>query len=230
MVAESPTLSIEGDRVRMPASAWQHGGFRAWVTSDELPDDVRVAFIEGEVFVEMSPDSIESHKVKTAVTTTLERIAHEEDLGEVYSDRALLTHQGAELSTEPDAIFASWSAFESGRLELVPKGRDDADYIELVGAPDLVVEVVSDSSERKDLVRLRGAYARAGIPEYWLIDARGPELRFEILVLEGGTYRDPPAGASSQHSPALGRRFSLRRERNRLGRWRYHLEASAIAP
>lgn len=210
----------------MPASAWHHAGFRVWVKSDELPDDVRVAFVEGEVFVEMSPDSIESHnKVKTAVTATLERIVQEEDLGEVYSDRALLTHPGAELSTEPDAIFASWATFESRRLELVPKARDESDYVELVGAPDLVVEVVSDSSERKDLVRLRETYARAGISEYWLIDARGSELRFEILVLEDGHYQDPPAGASVQQSLALGRTFSLRRERNRLGRWRYRLDA-----
>jgi Uma2 family endonuclease len=45
----------------------------------------------------------------------------------------------------------------------------------------MVLEAVSDSSVRKDLKTLRRAYFRAGIPEYWLIDARKPAVTFDIL-------------------------------------------------
>ena len=51
----------------------------------------------------------------------------------------------------------------------------------LEGSPDLVIEVVSDGSVRKDMVRLRDQYWQAGIQEYWLIDVRGEHLLFDIL-------------------------------------------------
>jgi len=222
-MSAAPTLHIEGDRVRVPATAWQLDGFREWVQSQGFPSDVRASFLGGEVFIEMSPDSIESHnKVKTALTATLEQVARDEDLGEVYSDRALLCHREAGLSTEPDLVFASWQALEMGRLRLVPGARV-GEYVELQGAPDLVVEVVSDSSERKDLEYLRAAYARAGIPEYWIIDARRAELRFEILALSQGEYRCLSPADGPQTSVVFQRSFLLEREPNRVGRYRYRL-------
>lgn len=218
-------LHIEGDRLHMPASAWQLAGFRSWVTSDQFPVNVRASFVRGEVFLEMSPESTESHnKVKTEITAELARIVRDEDLGELYSDRTLLTHADAELSTEPDAMVVSWSSWQSGKVTLVPRAERADEYIELVGSPDLVVEIVSDSSERKDLVQLRAAYEQARVAEYWVIDARGPQLSFVILALDDHGYQpalDPSGNALSRF---FGRSFTLRRERNRLGRWRYRLE------
>lgn len=40
------------------------------------------------------------------------------------------------------------------------------------GAPDLVVEILSSSTRRKDLRIKSGKYARAGVRELWLIDLR----------------------------------------------------------
>jgi Uma2 family endonuclease len=219
-----PALSIEGDRLRMPSYAWSHPGFRRWLRSPCFPDGVRATYVEGEVFLEMSPESIESHnKVKTAVTAAIATIVEDEDLGEVYSDRALLSHPAAGVSTEPDLMFASWRAFEAGALTLIPRAGD-SDFIELEGTVDLVVEIVSDSSVRKDLKELRGGYAAAGIPEYWIIDARGPDLRFEIHL--GSDGYQPSSETERQWSGVLGYAFVLRRDRNRAGRWRYRLQTT----
>ena len=51
---------------------------------------------------------------------------------------------------------------------------------ELDGTPDMVLEVVSDSSERKDNQTLLERYWAAGIPEYWIVDGRGDETAFTI--------------------------------------------------
>lgn len=227
MTLGATILNVEPAGVSVPASAWTHDGFRSWVKSDRFPRQaVRATYVEGEVFLEMAPDSIESHnKPKTAITIGLGRLVEEEDLGELYSDRALLTLPAANLTTEPDACFASWSTFESERLKLLPRANRDDDYAELEGVPDLVVEIVSDSSIRKDLVRLRAAYALGGVREYWLVDARGPEVSFEILLLSDGAY--PERGEPGpQRSPVLGRAFTLARTRNRMGRWSYRLEVA----
>ena len=54
------------------------------------------------------------------------------------------------------------------------------------GHPDLVVEVVSPSSQRFDRVKKLQWYAGLGVPEYWLIDPR--ERTLECLVLLQGHY------------------------------------------
>jgi Uma2 family endonuclease len=53
---------------------------------------------------------------------------------------------------------------------------------------DLVMEVVSDDAEarRRDLVTKRREYARAGIPEYWIVDVH--EERILVLRLAGRRY------------------------------------------
>ena len=51
--------------------------------------------------------------------------------------------------------------------------------MELEG-PDLVVEIVSDSSVTKDTQRLPLSYWQAGVTEYWLVDVGGERLSFQI--------------------------------------------------
>jgi Uma2 family endonuclease len=54
-------------------------------------------------------------------------------------------------------------------------------FTELQGSPDMVLEILSDSSQHKDKHQLRQAYWEADIPEYWLVDARTEPLQFDVL-------------------------------------------------
>ena len=57
----------------------------------------------------------------------------------------------------------------------------------VVGAPDLVVEVVSPGTASYDRRGKQDVYARFGVREYWIAD---PEARIvELLVLENDVYR-----------------------------------------
>jgi Uma2 family endonuclease len=225
MGAQATSVSLDGDRLRIPTSALDHQGLRSWATSDEFPDGVRVAFVDGEVMLDMSPEEIETHnKVKLRIAMTLSQVAEDENLGEVFTDGVLLSHAAAGLSAEPDVTFVSWSAFESGRVTLVEKAGKPRRYIELLGSPDLVVEVVSDSSVRKDTDLLRAAYLAAGVGEYWIVDARGADIRFEILHNLGDQFRASAAAHEPQESRVLGRRLRLSRTLNRGARFAYRLE------
>jgi len=56
----------------------------------------------------------------------------------------------------------------------------------ILGAPDLVVEVASPGTAIYDRNDKYDIYARAEIPEYWIADPGTQTV--EVLVLESGTY------------------------------------------
>jgi len=120
-------------------------------------------------------------------------------------------------------LSGSWSASEAGRVTLSRRKQRQEEFIEIVGTPDMVLEVLSDSSVRKDRVRLKAAYESARIPEYWIVDARSDAISFEILTLGGDAYRPSAPADQPQTSRLLGARFELRRARNRVGRFTYTL-------
>ena len=55
------------------------------------------------------------------------------------------------------------------------------------GTPDLVVEVLSDSTGQLDRVLKKATYQRAGVPEYWIVDPQQEQV--EQFLLRGGEYR-----------------------------------------
>ena len=150
--------------------------------------------------------------MKVEVIAVLANLVKSGDLGDLQSDRTRVSVPQADLSAEPDVLFISAAALESGRVRLVSKTTGEAGrYVEVEGAsPDLVVEIVSDRSVTKDTVRLPDAYWRAGVLEYWLMDARGEELLFRIH--HSGPSGYVPVGVDAegfQSSGVFDRRFRV---------------------
>jgi Uma2 family endonuclease len=218
--------------LRIPAGMHDLEEFRRWSQSDQFPERGRIDYLQGDVEVDMSPEELLSHGTpKTAIAIRLGELVQEARLGFVFIDRARLVSAAAGLSVEPDLVVVLEETLVAERVRLVPSSRPGR-YVEMEGAPDLVVEVVSDSSAAKDRKRLPTLYAQAGIPELWLVDARRDELRFEIwtLGIDGYTRVPPntPGADGWTWSPVLGRRFRLRcgevRERRLV---HYQLESEA---
>ncbi|NJK81585.1 MAG: Uma2 family endonuclease [Chloroflexaceae bacterium] len=57
----------------------------------------------------------------------------------------------------------------------------------VIGAPDLVVEVSTPDTTGYDRREKQDVYARAGVREYWVVDAAAETV--EVMVLRGGTFR-----------------------------------------
>ena len=210
---------------RIPASARSFEGFRRWTRSSRFPEQGRIDYIGGHIEVDMSPEDLHKHGVvKVEIGTELQIRIGRKNLGNVYIDRARIVFPAATLSTEPDIVVVLYESLDKGRVREVPRKNDKPEsYIELEGAVDLVVEVVSDGSVNKDRTRLPPKYAAAGIPELWLVDVRRG-LRFEVHVLEAEGYRLLAADADGWlQSPLLGP-VRLRRERIRPDRWSYRLD------
>jgi Uma2 family endonuclease len=201
--------------------------FRAWATSDAFPERGRIDYIAGRVEVDMSPEDVFFHgSVKSQIVVTLGWLVRSAETGHLFTADTLVSCPAADLSVEPDVVYLSDEALDSGRVRLVPKATEEADrYVELEGPPDLVVEIVSDSSVGKDTRRLPAAYWQAGIPEFWLVDVRGERTYFQIHYRGAERYEAAtPDAEGFQQSHVFEQRFRLDRKRNRHGRWIFDLK------
>jgi Uma2 family endonuclease len=216
-------VCVNGE-VKIPASVRDHASYRRWARSDDFPERGRFAFLDGTIWVDMTMEQIFTHNaVKTEITRALATIVQQEQLGYLFSDGTLLSHVGAGLSTEPDACYVSYAAVKTKRVRWI-KGATTG-YVEVEGTPDLALEVVSDSSVEKDTVILRELYWRAGVPEYWLVDARASPARLEILRYQPRGYvlaRKRPEGWLK--SAVFGRSFRLLQATDPLGHPQFTLE------
>jgi Uma2 family endonuclease len=208
----------------VPSSRMTLDDYRDWVYSKDFPDRGRITYVSGRLIIEMSPERIDTHaRIKGEISFVLAGIVRESDLGEFYIDGVWITNRAAGVSNEPDAAFATWESLKSGRLAPPADRPIKGEGIELVGTPDWVCEIVSDTSEEKDTELLVAAYHKAGIREYWLIDARGAEIDFRLLVSTPSGYQAAEVHDEWRTSPIFGRDFQIIRYRNQLDRWQYEL-------
>ncbi len=208
----------------IPPKAQTMEGFREWATADDFPERVRVTYLHGEIIIDMSNEDMDDHvNPKGEIASVLIGLCKKLKTGKFYGDGLLVTKPEAGLSNNPDGLFFSYASLESGRVRPLPKKRAEDKYRELEGSPDLVLEIVSDGSAQKDLVYLREAYHRAGVLEYWIVDARKEELSFQILLRRKTGYVAAPVREGWQHSKVLDRSFRLERALDDYGLMEYTL-------
>jgi Uma2 family endonuclease len=190
---------------------------------NDLPEHAKVFFYRGEVGIDLEKQQIFSHvAVKTEITSVLHQFAKAQKLGNVFADGILVTNETAELSGNPDAVFVSKDSLTSGGVSFV-EGKEGGS-VELLGSPDMVLEVVSDSSEKKDNQTLFEAYFDAGIQEYWLVDARGDEIEFNIYKRGPDSYVAVRKQGGWMKSPVLSKSFRLIRGMDAAGNPEFTLE------
>lgn len=215
-------LDLPGERVIIPNWVIDLDSFRRWADSDEFPEDYRIDYIKGEVWVEMSKEQVFTHVlVKTRIAAVLSELVETEELGLFLGDGILLSNVDADIAVKPDALFASSEALKD-RVRIL-EGKKEG-YVELEGSPDMVLEVVSTGSIRKDTERLRRDYWEAGVLEYWLVDAREEPLGFDILRHARKGYRTTPKQEGWIKSIVFGKAFRLRHRTDALGHPKYTLE------
>lgn len=227
-----PLISPRQDTLRIPAEAGTLDGFRRWARSPEFPAGGRIDYLAGDLEVEMSPEDLYTHGApKAEIAAALQELVARAGRGVVFVDRARVSVVEGDVSTEPDVTVVLWETLEAGRVREVSSAQGGPGrFVELLGPPDLVVEVVSDGSVQKDRTHLPALYARGGVPELWLVDARGAEVDFTIHTLAGATYPPVPATGDWQPSPLLDRQVRLTRSAVRASRWTYRLETRPAAP
>jgi Uma2 family endonuclease len=134
----------------------------------------------------------------------------------------LITNADANLASQPDGVFVSVASLKSGKVRLI-EGVEGG-YVELEGSPDMALEIISTSSVEKDTAILLDLYWRAGIGEYWLVDARADPLRFDILRHAASGYVTTRRRSGWLKSNVFDMSFRLIASNDTLGHPEFTLE------
>jgi Uma2 family endonuclease len=138
--------------------------------------------LHGEI-VKRSAPSLAHQRIAKNIFRAMDVFVEKQVLGEMFfapADVAL----DDENVLQPDVFFV---AAES-------KERTSGDYVQ--GAPDLVIEVVSVGTVKRDRGDKMKLYERCGVREYWLVDARTRSV--EVYVNAGNDFNLQEVYAETQ--------------------------------
>ena len=137
-----------------------------------LDDDQRYEIIDGNLLMAPAPDTWHQDWSRE-LFRILDRHVRTHRLGKVYY-APIDVVLNEENTVQPDLVLIA-----NANLGIVQRRA-------IFGTPDLLVELVSPSSVRRDRYDKKELYARFGVKEYWIGDPANKSL--EILTLKEGRY------------------------------------------
>jgi Uma2 family endonuclease len=218
------TVVYEQEQLHIPSWVVDLNSFRRWAESDAYPEAGRVCYLKGGVWADMTKQQIFTHvRIKSEIAFALLQTVREDQRGLYLPDGVFLTNTAAGISVIPDGVYVSKESIDAGEVRLV-EGAEHG-FTELEGSPDMVLEVVSDSSVRKDTVWLNEAYWVAGIREYWLVDVRKQPARFDLLKHAAKGYVATRKQGGWVKSNVFGRSYRVTQSVDHMKLPTYLLEA-----
>lgn len=206
--------------VHIPPCVTDHDSFRRWACSADFPDRGQFFYLDGELWADLSMETLIHNQIKAVFSMVVSSIAFGESLGRYLGDRMMLAHLAAGLSCEPDGMFISNATFDRERV-FFEKGDES---LEIIGSPDMALEIISKSSVEKDTVILKELYAKAGITEYWLVDSTIETPELEIYRLVSGKYVAARKTGGWAKSQVFARSFRLTCKKDTQGLSHFSLE------
>jgi Uma2 family endonuclease len=138
-----------------------------------LPEDgLRYEVIDGFLYSEPSPWRVHQTTLGNLLLI-LHTHVRERDLGDVFTRFDVILDPRTVVV--PDLVFVARE-----RAGIVTERAVE-------GAPDLIVEILSLGTTRRDRVAKSNAYARHGVRHYWLVDPEAKTLEARELI--EGAYR-----------------------------------------
>ncbi len=132
-----------------------------------ITEEDKAEFINGEVVMH-SPVRRQHGIAMTYLLTLIRVYADKNDLGETDAEKRMI--ELTRNSYEPDIVFFKKE-----------KAKHFTDEQVLFPAPDMIVEIISSTTENIDRGIKMQDYALHGVAEYWLIDPRNKTIEQYIL-------------------------------------------------
>jgi len=163
-------------------------GPRTAVDYWKLPEGEPIELIQGRLIVSPAPNFL--HQTISLL------------LSEILLKAA--RQSGGRASAAPiDVLLADHTILQPD-LVYISKSRRGIIKPRIEGAPDLVIEILSESNSRRDRVDKLNLYAEFGVAEYWIVDPDGRQFdfllhntkkgiagKFEIQTQHDDCYQSP---------------------------------------
>jgi Uma2 family endonuclease len=142
-----------------------------------LPEDRRYEIIDGDLFMTPAPGTPHQRLVGR-LYHFLDEHVRKEELGEV-------------LLSPCDVVLSPTDVVQPDVLFIAAERRSIIGEKYISAAPDLVVEVLSPSTEERDRTLKTKPYARFGVRELWLAESGAKTI--EVLANSGDGFRQEAA-------------------------------------
>ena len=133
----------------------------------DLPDDERYEIIDGELY-EMTAPTVRHQVLLGNLFIIFKLHVRRQRLGRVYM-------------APIDVIFAQNDIVQPDLVFVAESRRHIIEDHAIVGAPDLVIEILSPSTAAHDRNRKADLYARYGVAEYWMVDTETETIEIRRL-------------------------------------------------
>ena len=144
--------------------------YEDYLTWDE---DIRFELIDGKPYMMGAPN-----------------ISHQRLLGKLYLIFGnYLKGKKCEVFFAPFEVRLNFDTFDDTVVQpdlMIVCDKSKLDGKGILGAPEMVAEILSPSTSKYDKVTKFDAYLKNGIPEYWILDPK--EKTLTVNLLENGTY------------------------------------------
>ncbi|MFN8577071.1 MAG: Uma2 family endonuclease [Candidatus Sericytochromatia bacterium] len=138
----------------------------------KIDDDKQYQLIEGVLILNPAPSS-RHQKIVSNLSYFMSNFVRNSKLGEIYfAPYDVILDKNTVV--QPDILFIS----NENIVNIKERG--------FFGTPDLVIEIISPSSLKRDIEDKRLIYQKFGIKEYWLVFPN--EKAVEVLELVDSTY------------------------------------------
>jgi len=122
-----------------------------------LPEDVRAELIDGELIYMEAPDY--AHQ---AVISELAYLLTDYIRKQQGACKVLMSPLDVQLDCDEHTVLQPDMVISCKKEQRTKRG--------IYGAPDMVVEITSPSTRKRDFTRKMAKYAEAGVREYWIVD------------------------------------------------------------
>lgn len=185
IIPDTATTVVRASHVPGPPQGrWTYADYAAL----PVEEGFRYEMIDGVLYMAPAPTP-EHERIVMTIGARLVVALEDTGLGQVFAS--------PDIDVGPTTLRPDAAVVLAANLGVVAERR-------LVGPPDLVVEIASPSTaayDRDPTEGKRGAYARMGVGEYWIVD---PVARtVEVLALEGDSYT--ALGVFHGEAPLLSR-------------------------
>ncbi|MTI95692.1 MAG: helix-turn-helix domain-containing protein [Firmicutes bacterium] len=146
--------------------------YQEYLALPEIPG-FRYEVLEGLLVKEPSPNLLHQRISRELEYRLISYFKQVDPKGEIFDAPLDVTFHDITV-VQPDILYIA-----GNQLGIMQENRID-------GAPNLTVEIISDSSLRRDRVEKLQIYQKAGVQHYWLVNPR--DNTFECFLLKDGLY------------------------------------------